>query len=239
MIIAFPPLYAILDALWLKTSQPSSPEMALSQELALAQELAEAGVQLLQYRNKRATSRQLFEVGSALSKHLSSLTGVSRVRFIMNDRPDIAVLTGAGGVHVGQEDLPVEAARALVGPDRWVGISTHNLDQLAAADRTSADYLAFGPIFTTATKQRPDPLVGLEGLAAARAKTRKPLVAIGGITLENAAEVYAAGADSLAVARDILAAERPGARARAYLEVAARRPRLSGAAQPGSPQGPR
>jgi thiamine-phosphate pyrophosphorylase len=118
--------------------------------------------------------------------------------------------------------LSVEDARSLVGPNCWVGVSTHTLQQLVAANRTSADYVAFGPIFATKTKDRHDPVVGITGLAAARALTRKPLVAIGGITLENAAGIYAAGADSLAVARDLVLAERPGARARAYLDIAAR-----------------
>jgi thiamine-phosphate pyrophosphorylase len=143
------------------------------------------------------------------------------VRFIVNDRADIALLANAGGVHVGQEDLGVEEARAICGRDRWVGVSTHNFEQLAAADRTSADYIAFGPIFPTATKKNPDPVVGTEILRRARKLTTKPLVAIGGITLERAAEVYRAGADSLAIIRDLICAPDPGARAREYLEVAA------------------
>jgi thiamine-phosphate pyrophosphorylase len=143
------------------------------------------------------------------------------VRLIVNDRPDIALLADAGGVHVGQEDLGVEEARAICGRDRWVGVSTHSLEQLAAADLTSADYIAIGPIFPTATKKNPDPVVGTELLRKARQMTRKPLVAIGGITLERAAEVYRAGADSLAVIRDLICAPNPGVRAREYLDVAA------------------
>ena len=119
----------------------------------------------------------------------------------------------------------VEDARAICGgfggKDRWVGVSTHTLEQLAAADRTSADYIAFGPIFPTATKKNPDPVVGTELLRKARQMTKKPLVAIGGITLERAAEVYRAGADSLAVIRDLICAPNPGVRAREYLDVAA------------------
>jgi thiamine-phosphate pyrophosphorylase len=143
-------------------------------------------------------------------------------RLIVNDRADIAVLTGAGGVHVGQEDLPVSAARSVVGPDRWVGFSTHTLDQVRQADAASADYIAFGPIFPTTTKQAADPIVGVEGLKRARALTSKPLVAIGGIRLENAEELWRAGADSLAVARDVVSHPDPPARARQYLELAAR-----------------
>lgn len=213
MKIVFPPLYAIIDAGLLKTS-----------ELSFAEMMAESGVEILQYRSKHATSRQLFEMCALLSRQWTSL-GVNSPRplhFIVNDRPDIARLVGAGGVHVGQTDLGVEEARAIVGPQSWVGVSTHTLDQVAAADQTSADYVAFGPIFPTATKEAPDPVVGLDLLTRARQRTRKPLVAIGGITLERAEETYRAGADSLAVTRDLITAAQPGARARAFLQAAAR-----------------
>jgi len=206
MNLVFPRLYAILDSTLLTIS-----------ELDLAETLAGSGVELIQYRNKTASSRQFFEI----SRRLSSALGPRGVRLIVNDRPDIALLVGAGGVHVGQDDLSVEDARAVCGPDRWVGVSTHTLDQLAAADRTSADYIAFGPIFPTATKKNPDPVVGTELLRKARQMTKKPLVAIGGITLDRAAEVYRAGADSLAVIRDLICAPNPGVRAREYLDVAA------------------
>lgn len=202
---AFPPLYAIIDASLLTTS-----------ELALAETLAESGVELIQYRDKKATSRQLFEVFCRLSAALSS----RKVRFIVNDRADIALLSGASGVHVGQEDLGVEEARYICGQQRWVGVSTHTLDQVALADRTSADYIAFGPIFPTTSKENPDAVVGIELLRRARQITAKPLVAIGGITVERAAEVYKAGADSLAVIRDLICAPDPGTQARRYLEVA-------------------
>ena len=206
MNLVFPRLYAIID-----------PTLLTSSELDLAEALAGSGVELIQYRNKTASSRQFFD----LSRQLSSALGPRGVRLIVNDRPDIALLSGAGGVHVGQDDLSVEDARAICGPDRWVGVSTHTLDQLAAADRTSADYIAFGPIFPTATKKNPDPVVGTELLRKARQMTKKPLVAIGGITLDRAAEVYRAGADSLAVIRDLICAPNPGVRAREYLDVAA------------------
>ena len=144
------------------------------------------------------------------------------VRVIVNDRPDIAAMVGAGGVHVGQEDLPVEAARRICGSSCWVGISTHNLEQFHDANRTSADYIAVGPIFPTAAKENPDPVVGIEFVRAVRRLTSKPIVAIGGITVESAAEVFRAGADSVAVIRDLLSAPDPAARAREYLEIAAR-----------------
>jgi thiamine-phosphate pyrophosphorylase len=206
MNLVIPALYAILDHSLLTTS-----------ELILAETLAESGVELIQYRNKNASSRELFDASLRLSTALVK----SGVRFIVNDRPDIALLAGAGGVHVGQEDLGVEEARAICGHQRWVGVSTHTLKQVAAADLTSADYVAFGPIFPTTTKQNPDAVVGTELLRRARQMTRKPLVAIGGITLERAAEVYGAGADSLAVVRDLICAASPGERARKYFEVAA------------------
>jgi thiamine-phosphate pyrophosphorylase len=206
MNLVFPRLYAIID-----------PTLLTVSELDLAEALAGSGVELIQYRNKTASSRQFFEI----SRRLSSALGPRGIRLIVNDRPDIALLAGAGGVHVGQDDLSAEDARAICGPDRWVGVSTHTLEQLAAAERTSADYIAFGPIFPTATKKNPDPVVGTELLRKARLMTKKPLVAIGGITLERAAEVYRAGADSLAVIRDLICAQDPGARAREYLAVAA------------------
>jgi len=219
MNVVFPPLYAIIDPTLLKTS-----------ELSFAESMAESGVELLQYRNKHASTRQLFEMSNLLSHRLSALgrAGARVMRFIVNDRPDIALLVGAGGVHVGQQDLGVEQARVIVGREPWVGVSTHTLAQVEAADRTSADYLAFGPVFATATKEQADPVVGLRLLAEARARTSKPLVAIGGITLERAAETYRAGADSLAVARDLLAAPDPPAQARAFLEEAARAGRSEG-----------
>jgi len=212
MNLVFHPLYAIIDAALLKTS-----------ELSFAEMMTESGVELLQYRNKRATSRELFEASQSISARLSRLcqSGAYEPRFIVNDRADIALLVNAQGVHVGQEDLTVEEARGIVGQDRWVGVSTHSLEQLDAADKTSADYIAFGPIFPTKSKENPDPVVGLELLREARQRTRKPLVAIGGITLERAAETIRAGADSLAVARDLIASEDPVMRARLFLREAA------------------
>jgi thiamine-phosphate pyrophosphorylase len=218
MSVVFPPLYAIIDAGLVQTS-----------ELSFAEMMAESGVEILQYRNKQASSRQLFEICAVLAREWPRLTSGSpartpsqAARFIVNDRADIAALVGAGGVHVGQTDLGVEQARAIVGPQSWVGVSTHSLEQVAAADQTSADYIAFGPIFPTTTKEKPDPVVGLDLLAQARRRTRKPLVAIGGISLERAEDVYRAGADSLAVTRDLMAAPDPSAQARAFLQTAAR-----------------
>ncbi len=215
MKVVFPRLYAIMDAVLLADSEP-----------AFAKMLAQSGIELVQYRSKNSSSRAFFEASSRIAHELRGTS----VRFIVNDRADVARLVGAGGVHVGQEDLPVERARAVcangseavgrMGPF-WVGVSTHTLEQVRAAEATSADYIAVGPIYDTATKEKPDAVVGVDFIRRARELTRKPLVAIGGITVERAPEVFRAGADSVAIARDLICAADPGARAREYLAVAA------------------
>ena len=203
----FPALYAILDA---------TPAQSIESLVSLAKKLADAGVQLVQLRAKRLPARQFQEIATALV----AATPVS-VKIIINDRPDIASITHAAGVHVGQEDLPMAAARQICPTPQWVGISTHNLEQLRAASDTSADYIAVGPIYPTTTKQNPDPVVGLDLIRAATKLTRKPLVAIGGITIKSAGEVFRAGADSVAIISDLLNARDPAQRAREYLVVAA------------------
>jgi thiamine-phosphate pyrophosphorylase len=127
----------------------------------------------------------------------------SDVCLIMNDRADLCLAAELYGVHVGQDDLSSESVRKIIGPDHWLGISTHNPGQVGEADQTTADYIAIGPVFATASKQNPDPVVGLEGVRRARQLTRKPLVAIGGITRSNARSVIDAGADSVAVISDL------------------------------------
>jgi thiamine-phosphate pyrophosphorylase len=135
----------------------------------------------------------------------------------MNDRADLCILADFDGVHVGQDDLSPESVRRIIGPDRWLGVSTHNPEQLLEADQTSADYLAIGPVFSTFSKDRPDPVVGLEGMRRTRQLTRKPLVAIGGITRANAASVIEAGADSVAVISDLL--RDPGKSAEEFFRI--------------------
>lgn len=201
----FPPLYAILDP---EQVQVSLPEMA--------SRLAASGVALVQLRDKKSSAARVL----ARARELKAVLAPLGVRFLLNDRPDIAAIADCAGVHVGQDDLLPEDARRIVGPSRWVGVSTHTLDQLRVAAATSADYIAIGPVFPTSTKENPDPVVGLDFIRAARRLTGKPLVAIGGITLETAGEVFRAGADSVAVIRDIVAAQDPAERARAYLTVA-------------------
>jgi thiamine-phosphate pyrophosphorylase len=201
----FPSLYAILD-----------PDLASTPLTLLAETLSDAGVQLMQLRDKRGAAAHVY----SQAKELAAILSPRGVRLIVNDRPDIAAMIASAGVHVGQDDLPVEEARRVCGSSRWVGVSTHNLDQLRAADATSADYIAVGPIFPTSTKANPDPVVGIDFLRAARQLTRKPLVAIGGITIESAADVFRAGADSVAIIRDLFAAPDPGERAEEYLTIA-------------------
>ncbi len=194
-----PRLYAILDA----SCFPDADGM-----LTAAEELAAAGVTLLQYRSKSGNARQMLEHARELKRVVDS-----RVRLIMNDRADLALAAGFGGLHVGQDDLSPEAARSIIGPHRWLGVSTHNPEQIVQADKTDADYLAIGPVFATASKANPDPVVGLQGVRRARELTRKPLVAIGGITRTNARSVIEAGADSVAVISDLLRDPRKSAEA--------------------------
>lgn len=202
----FPALYAILD-----------PSLISTPLVPFAENLASAGVELMQLRDKRAPAGRIF----LASKELAAVLCPTGAKFVVNDRPDIAAISGASGVHVGQDDLPPEDARRIVGSARWVGVSTHNLEQFREANATSADYIAVGPIFPTASKENPDPVVGLALLREARKLTTKPLVAIGGITLERAADVFRAGADSVAVIRDLICADDPARRAQEYLAVAA------------------
>jgi thiamine-phosphate pyrophosphorylase len=204
MRLVLPRLYVILDSALLTIPVEDC-----------AQELADAGVRLLQYRAKDVPALHMLNV----SRTLASLIIPRGVSFIVNDRPDVAILAEATGLHVGQEDLDVEAAREVVGKETLVGVSTHNLEQFQAAAETSADYIAVGPVFATSSKANPDPVVGMEFVRRVRDLSEKPIVAIGGITLENAASVIKAGADCVAVISDILRAPDRGQRAKQYLEL--------------------
>jgi thiamine-phosphate pyrophosphorylase len=205
MNFPIPRLYAIID-----------PAQAGGRSAsAIAASLLSVGVRLIQLRDKHASSREFFECCGEVGERVRRAKGI----FIVNDRADVARATDAHGVHVGQDDLPVEMARRVLGAGKLVGASTHNLGQVIEADRSSADYVAFGPIFPTASKEHPDPVVGLEGLRAARRATRKPLIAIGGITVQNSPEVIEAGADSVAVIRELLQAPEIGKRGEEFLRV--------------------
>ena len=178
----------------------------------VAEELVSAGITLLQYRNKFGNARQMLDHARELKRRVGA-----RVKLIMNDRADLCLAADFDGVHVGQDDLSPESVRSIIGPKRWLGVSTHNSEQLAEADQTSADYLAIGPVFATGSKANPDPEVGLEGVRRTRELTRKPLVAIGGITRANARSVIEAGADSVAVISDLI--RDPGKSAEEFFKV--------------------
>src|SRR5882672_3541179 len=204
MSLVLPPLYMIIDAALLTTS-----------ELDIARKLSSAGVRLIQYRNKRGSSRELLQASSALAAELVPRGAL----FFVNDRPDVALLSGANGVHIGQSDLPVAETRAVLGQGKLLGVSTHNLEQFRAAAETDADYIALGPVFATDSKANPDPVVGTVMIREARKLTKKPIVGIGGISLERAKEVIEAGADSVAVISDVLRASDPAKRARQFLDL--------------------
>ena len=198
-MIALPRLYAILDV----AGFPDPDGL-----VAAAEELAAGGVRLLQYRNKSGHSGQMLEQARALKSRLGD-----SVLLIMNDRADLCLAAGFGGVHLGQDDLSPEGARRVIGPNLRLGVSTHNPEQVSEADRSSADYVAIGPVFRTVSKAHPDPVIGIEGVRQARARTPKPLVAIGGITRENCRSVVDAGADAVAVISDLLRDPRKSAEA--------------------------
>jgi thiamine-phosphate pyrophosphorylase len=204
MRLVMPRLYVILDAGLMKDSAE-----------ATARQLIEAGVRMLQFRSKGGSACETLQT----SRKLAAISAAKGATFFVNDRPDIASLAGAAGVHVGQTDLSVEDARTVIGTAKWIGISTHNEAQFRAAIASSADYVAVGPVFATSSKENPDPVVGTEFISRVRGLTSKPIVAIGGVTLERAAELIEAGANSVAVISDILCAENPAARAREFLRT--------------------
>lgn len=185
---------------------------------ATAAAAMDGGATCLQLREKCLDDRDLLQRARALR----ALTAERGILFVVNDRPDVARLVDADGVHLGQSDLPVEEARRIVGGDRLIGLSTHSIEQVGAALESGADYLAVGPMFATRTKPQ-SRVPGLDLLAAARRMTALPLVAIGGITPDDAASVYGAGASMCCVCSAVVAAEDAAAAARAILSVA--RPR--------------
>ncbi len=191
------PLYPILDAAFLPPPGQAREERLVS----LIAELLAAGVTLVQYRNKTGDEDEILDDALVLR----AAAPVGQCALILNDYPALAVEAGFDGVHVGQQDMSAEEARILIGHERMVGVSTHNPEQLGAGEMTSADYVAIGPVFATSTKVNPDPVVGIEGVRRARAITKKPVVAIGGITLENCRALLDAGADSVAVISAIFA----------------------------------
>lgn len=189
--IELPRVYPILD------TETLARRGCLPETAALA--LLEGGARILQFRHKGHYSRAVFEQAERVAAHCRA----AGVPLIIDDRADIALLLDAG-LHLGQSDLPPREGRRLLGPARILGFSTHNPQQLAAALAEPVDYLAFGPIFPTRSKENPDPIIGLGALQEVKKQASLLLVAIGGITRDNAPDVLAAGADSVAVIHDIL-----------------------------------
>ena len=196
-----PRLYAIADA-------------SFGDPVALAEKLFAGGVRLVQVRNKKGSSRELLE---QVERILTIAPADAQV--LVNDRVDVALLSGAAGVHLGQTDLSPASARQILGSDRIVGLSTHNPEQALEADALPVDYVGVGPVFWTSSKENPDPVLGLPGFVEICRMVRKPVVAIGGITLDQAGQVRNAGAHSVAVIRDLLAARDIAERARQWKEI--------------------
>ena len=190
--LQLPPLYAILDP---EQTKGRVPETVLL-------ELLKSGIEWLQLRVKAMPPRNFLDLACAARRRTRS----SSCKLIVNDRVDIALACAADGVHLGQEDLPLQAARKLMG-DRIIGISTHDVEQAKAAEASGADYIGFGPMFGTATKATGYSARGLEMLRRVREAVRIPIVAIGGITEGNVNEVWQAGADSAAIISDLLGAD--------------------------------
>jgi len=193
-----PRFYPIIDTSFL-AKRGIEPEQ-------MAQSLAAAGVQIAQFRHKGPYTRDVL----AQAERVGRIIQEAGATYVVNDRADIALMAGAVAVHIGQDDLPPEAVRRMVGSEVAVGFSTHNEQQLRSGDQEPVDYLAFGPVFGTASKENADPTVGVEELARLRPLTRKPLVAIGGITRVNVRQVFEAGADSVAVISDLVSDDLPG-----------------------------
>jgi thiamine-phosphate pyrophosphorylase len=190
-MVHLPRLYAIADT---TTYDRRNLDPLLAVEAML-----EGGARLIQFRHKGDYTRAIYTT----AQNIASLCEQAGATFVIDDRADIAKLLNAG-VHVGQNDLHPNDVRAVIGGEALVGYSTHNAMQLTEADATPASYLAIGPVFRTESKENPDPVIGVEGLLALRTLTRKPLVAIGGITRENARQVIAAGIDSIAIISDLM-----------------------------------
>jgi thiamine-phosphate pyrophosphorylase len=202
----FPPFYPILDT-------PLIEQRGIG-TVAAAEALIEAGVRILQLRNKGFFSRAAFEDASSIAELCRS----AEVLLVVNDRADIAKLLDAA-LHLGQDDLATSDARKILPAASLIGLSTHNEIQLRAGDAEPVDYLAIGPIFATGSKLNPDPVVGLDGLRTLRALTQKPLVAIGGITRELAPKVFEAGADSVAIIGDLYTGDSLRARAEEWIAL--------------------
>jgi thiamine-phosphate pyrophosphorylase len=199
-MIRLPRLYAIADA-------------SFGNPAVIASALFDGGARLVQIRNKDASAKELLtQVQAALS------AAPPGARVLVNDRVDVALVAHADGVHVGQEDLPPVCSRNILGEESVIGLSTHNMEQALEANQMAIDYIAVGPVYATTTRKNPQPVLGIESLREICRRVQKPVVAIGGITLETAQEVFAAGAASVAVISDLLRTDNVDGRVRAWLE---------------------
>ncbi len=194
----------------------SSEKVGGFNHLELVQHFLQAGARFFQVREKRLPDSALYEELLQIKAKCRS----AQAQFLVNDRTDLALASGADGVHLGQTDLPVEAARRLFGQDAIIGLSTHNLHQFKQAQQYNLDYVAVGPIFHTLSKQSEYEPLGVDFVRSLPKTRRHPVVAIGGITLENAKDLWKAGADSVAIISDIGHFEDPCARIRQYLALA-------------------
>jgi thiamine-phosphate pyrophosphorylase len=199
-MIRLPRLYAIADA-------------SFGNPATLAGALFDGGARLVQIRSKEAGARELLAQVETTLK-----AAPPGVRVLVNDRVDVALLTRAHGVHLGQDDLPPAHGRNILGENFVIGLSTHNMEQALEANQMAVDYIAVGPVYATATKKDPDPVLGIETLQQICCCVEKPVVAIGGITIDTAQEVFAAGAASVAVISDLLRSDSIAGRVRAWLE---------------------
>lgn len=205
MALTLPPLYAILD--------PEQIKGRATEEVL--RELLDAGVSILQLRAKALAANEFLE----LARLARSATAAKCCRLIVNDRVDIAMACDADGVHLGQDDLPLHAGRKLIG-NKIIGISTHDVEQARQAELDGADYIGFGPMFGTQTKDTGYSARGTDMLKQIRAAVRIPIVAIGGVNEQNVSQVWQAGADSAAIISDILRAEDVGAKIARILKAA-------------------
>ncbi len=183
--------------------------------VSLAETLLDAGARIMQLRLKDASGRDFLAAARAIAEMCRRRGAI----LIVNDRVDIAILADAHGVHLGQTDLPLDAARRIAGPDMMIGISTHNVEQARAAENGVADYIGFGPMYPGGLRNNVSGQ-GLDQLRAVRAAIRIPIVAIGGITEARVAETLAAGADAVAIITDVLTAPDLAAKVRSILALA-------------------
>ena len=216
MALKLPPVYPILDSRYF----PEGVAERTAFVERVTRELIDAGATLLQLRSKGATREQVLRDAAAMRHGASASIQPSSVQLILNDYAALTREAGFDGAHLGQGDTAIGRARAELGPSFILGLSTHTAEQVARGEQTSADYLAVGPVFSTSSKADAEPVIGVEGVRAARERTAKPLVAIGGITPENVEQVWAAGADSVAVLSGLWRRDSsPGAMVRDFLRL--------------------